>query len=597
MRHGSIELYGPLIQQTPEGIQVGSGNTATRPENANNGVIRFNNDLQSLETVVDGVWLNVGGGGSNGGANTEILAIAIAYTNTAVNAAIITSEHYTDNAFANSITYSNTILLSANNYTNTQISSGLAMSQAYTNSQVTYAITTSENYTNSVLANVTGHLTVANNGSNVTTATTTLNFTGNGVTVSNVGGVATVNIIRGSSGGSALTVASNSNVVSNAATYLNFSDKFNVNQSNSIINIDLANSTGGSFYNTSKNGIPPFSDFTSYNPGGTATITHVEGKAVELYMSGASQDNIYFYKNAPSTPYRIVSRLDVNYLPFRSVQFNTFGIGWYNTSSGAIGFVGKCAAQGGDNHTSLVVRDSTYWNFINNSEFSFQGPVYFAIEDDGTTIYYQYSINSLTWITLYSVAKSSGGVGDYTHPFIYVSAYEEMSLILSLWDENGLTRGINDVIDTAGGSGGSGSVTNVALTSNTLSISGSPITSSGVIDVELQNSGVTPGSYNHFTVNKYGLITNASTSNSAASLIIKHNNTVVSNAAVSLNFTGNGVSVSDDGLGNSTITINSSTSNSTSNASATWIPLVTGADPPVLVSDGDGHLIIIAFNP
>lgn len=36
---------------------------------------------------------------------------------------------------------------------------------------------------------------------------------------------------------------------------------------------------------------------------------------------------------------------------------------------------------------------------------------------------------------------------------------------------------------------------------------------------------------------------------------------------------------------------------SVTSGATSWIPLVTGDEPPVLVSDGAGHLILVAWTP
>jgi len=55
--------------------------------------------------------------------------------------------------------------------------------------------------------------------------------------------------------------------------------------------------------------------------------------------------------------------------------------------------------------------------------------------------------------------------------------------------------------------GGSGTVTSVAVTSTDLTVSGSPITTSGTITLALANSGVTAGTYSKVTVDAKGRVT------------------------------------------------------------------------------------------
>src|SRR6185369_1985993 len=63
-----------------------------------------------------------------------------------------------------------------------------------------------------------------------------------------------------------------------------------------------------------------------------------------------------------------------------------------------------------------------------------------------------------------------------------------------------------------GGGGGSGTVTSVALTSTNLTITGSPITTSGTLTADLPATAVTPGTYNYATItlDAYGRATFAS---------------------------------------------------------------------------------------
>jgi phage-related tail fiber protein len=55
-----------------------------------------------------------------------------------------------------------------------------------------------------------------------------------------------------------------------------------------------------------------------------------------------------------------------------------------------------------------------------------------------------------------------------------------------------------------------GTVTSVGVSSADLSVSGSPVTTTGSITLNLNASGVTPGTYNSLTVNNKGIVTGAS---------------------------------------------------------------------------------------
>lgn len=70
-------------------------------------------------------------------------------------------------------------------------------------------------------------------------------------------------------------------------------------------------------------------------------------------------------------------------------------------------------------------------------------------------------------------------------------------------------NGAVTISSTGGGNGSSGTVTSVGVSSTTMTVTGSPIISAGIIDVNLSNSGVVAGSYTYPTmsVDAYGRVT------------------------------------------------------------------------------------------
>jgi phage-related tail fiber protein len=62
------------------------------------------------------------------------------------------------------------------------------------------------------------------------------------------------------------------------------------------------------------------------------------------------------------------------------------------------------------------------------------------------------------------------------------------------------------IIAAANGTAGSGTVTSVGVSSTTLNVSGSPVTTAGVISIDLTNTGVTAGTYEKVTVDAQGRI-------------------------------------------------------------------------------------------
>ena len=131
------------------------------------------------------------------------------------------------------------------------------------------------------------------------------------------------------------------------------------------------------------------------------------------------------YGPAPSTPYTITALIAV---AKNTNEYDGVALGWYDGSNKTHAI--SLSTQGGNGNDVQV----DYWNnptnyagtnWTTNSLGSnvFSQPIWFQIEDDGTTVYFRYGYDGVNFITGYSVAKSSGwlGSGGYSNVLFYTN--------------------------------------------------------------------------------------------------------------------------------------------------------------------------------
>lgn len=163
----------------------------------------------------------------------------------------------------------------------------------------------------------------------------------------------------------------------------------------------------------------------------------------------------------------------------------------------------------------FVLRDTTTGRLFTTSYagFNVSGGVITLDPVSGFVI----DTNNITFTKDGTVQFQSGSTGSFTN-FI-INEYGAFGF--GPWNPTpSYSYGTSGQVLTSNGStsppswttigGGSGTVTSVAIGSTDFSVSGSPITTSGTITLDLNTSGVSAGTYNNVTVNTKGIVTSGS---------------------------------------------------------------------------------------
>lgn len=214
-------------------------------------------------------------------------------------------------------------------------------------------------------------------------------------------------------------------------------------------------SGGGSLFSVQ---VPDQTQWTAFNTTGATinegTVTGSLTTALQLIsdLGSAGRGVQGLYRTAPATPYRIAVFMEPTY---PNVNGQYCGIGFWTSSkleeyhiTPNAGNPFQLQVNRWDNVTTY--NSSPYTNtLVNTVPFL---PIWFGIYDDGTTIQYQFSVDSVRWETAFSVTKSGSfmGASGYGNPCFIVysgaAAYSSCGTLLC-WDEGGLTR---DLVDAYG---------------------------------------------------------------------------------------------------------------------------------------------------
>lgn len=205
-------------------------------------------------------------------------------------------------------------------------------------------------------------------------------------------------------------------------------------------------SGGGSPIYSAK--VPDLSQWTPFNNTGMTTSqgTVVSGKTTAISIQGnlSAPGGDYIqglYKTSPTPPYRIAVAVKGQYL---INNYQNVGIGFWTSSKVVI--FGSVPSNGDGISVLQYPSTTSSGNIIASTPWQQHAlaEMWLGLYNDGTNINYQFSCDSVTWVTVYSESNSTGYLGSsYSNPMLYVDAHspnQQASILCQCWDENGLSR-------------------------------------------------------------------------------------------------------------------------------------------------------------
>lgn len=149
---------------------------------------------------------------------------------------------------------------------------------------------------------------------------------------------------------------------------------------------------------------------TWLNQGSAAVSDSAVGVSIDAPTTGTSLNLVGRYKTSPSTPYKITALIAATRA---STSFNAVSIGWYDGTN-KLHLISYTLNNGG---VPYIV--AAKWNSVtsyNGADFtsafnSFAQPIWLQIGDDGTNVSFAFSQDGTNFLTVFSVAKSSGFLG------------------------------------------------------------------------------------------------------------------------------------------------------------------------------------------
>jgi hypothetical protein len=178
------------------------------------------------------------------------------------------------------------------------------------------------------------------------------------------------------------------------------------------ITVSTAPGSGGGLYGPVLSGRPTAASTGLVNwlnqRGSTSTDSAV---GLSLNVPTSSTGNVTgLFKSAPSTPYTITALVAATR---NSSSFSGVSLGWYDGTS-KLHLLSYITQNGGVPFFGVEKWNST--SSFNSSDLAsstngFAQPIWLRIADDGTNVSFSFSQDGANFLTLFSIAKSSGFLG------------------------------------------------------------------------------------------------------------------------------------------------------------------------------------------
>jgi hypothetical protein len=196
-------------------------------------------------------------------------------------------------------------------------------------------------------------------------------------------------------------------------------------------------------------GVPIASTWTWYNQGSaTRTDSSPSGRALLLTGQGGTGVAMRgLYKAVPSTPYTLTALIMPNMMQSAAAGQSVEAVfGWTDTTKLHVFQIAASgsALYGGYFNVARFTNSTTFSASESNTTISpgtLGMPLWLQVSDDGTNVIFRYSVDSVFFTQLFSVAKASGYLGSsgYTNLFwglndVNQTSLPVLSVTLRLWD-------------------------------------------------------------------------------------------------------------------------------------------------------------------